>query len=129
MSTYKYPYSAIGLMRICVAAVWLVTGVIVLWIYPIHDSLKLVYRIGLQGNTAIAVVYAGALLDIVMGMLSLARPRKSLWLFQIAITLAYSLCIAAFLPEFLIHPFGPVLKNLPFLAMLWMLYSQSEHAA
>ncbi len=123
MSLNNDRHATVLLIRCSVAIIWLFTGAIVLWIYPIHDSIQLVNRIGLQGDFATAIVYAGAWLDIAMGVLTLLRPHKYLWAFQIAVTLAYSLCIAIFLPEFLIHPFGPVLKNIPFITLLWLLYS------
>lgn len=113
-------------MRYAVATVWLATGCIVLWLYPLNESIKLVNRTGLHGNWAYMAVYLGALLDLSMGALTLARPSKGLWSFQFIITLVYSLCIAIFLPEFLVHPFGPILKNIPFLTMLWLLYCNGD---
>ena len=36
--------------------------------------------------------------------------------------LGYSVIIAIFLPEFWLHPFGPLLKNVPLLAAIVMLH-------
>ena len=38
----------------------------------------------------------------------------------------YSVVIASILPQFLVHPFGPLLKNLPLLAAIWLLYHLDE---
>jgi hypothetical protein len=35
--------------------------------------------------------------------------------------LGYTAIITLRLPEFWLHPYGPVVKNLPFLVALWML--------
>jgi hypothetical protein len=35
--------------------------------------------------------------------------------------LGYTLIITIQLPEHLTHPFGPIVKNLPILVVLWML--------
>lgn len=113
-------------MRYAIATVWLVTGYIVLWIYPLEDSVALMNRVGISGDWTRIAVYAGAVLDLLMGFCTLFFPRKKLWAFQFMITLAYSLCIAIFLPEFLVHPFGPILKNVPFLTMIWLLYRHAE---
>jgi len=40
---------------------------------------------------------------------------------QIALIVGYTAIITARLPEFWLHPYGPVLKNLPMLAALWLL--------
>jgi hypothetical protein len=34
--------------------------------------------------------------------------------------------IALRLPEFLLHPYGPLTKNLPMLAAIWLLYQLEE---
>ncbi|MGZ5030831.1 MAG: DoxX-like family protein, partial [Methylobacter sp.] len=39
---------------------------------------------------------------------------------QIGIMLAYMLVISFYLPEFWLHPFGPLLKNLPLLMAILM---------
>jgi len=44
--------------------------------------------------------------------------RRLLWRAQAALILFYSLVIAWKLPEFWLHPYGPMLKNVPLLAVL-----------
>ena len=67
-------------------------------------------------------LYGAAALDLVLGVASLLmRRRRWLWLAQIALILGYTAIITARLPEFWLHPYGPVLKNLPMLAALWLL--------
>ena len=39
-----------------------------------------------------------------------------------ALILGYTAIITIALPEFWLHPYGPVLKNLPLLAALWLLW-------
>jgi DoxX-like family len=109
-------------IRLTLASVWLVTGIISLGIYPVQDSLALLARVGIVGQFAVFTLYAEALLDIAIGILTLSRPSKSLWLAQAWIVGGYSIVIALCLPEFLIHPFGPILKNLPIFTLLWLLY-------
>jgi hypothetical protein len=43
-----------------------------------------------------------------------------------ALVAAYTLIITFFMPEFWLEPFGPVLKNVPILAMLWLLHQLEE---
>ena len=54
------------------------------------------------------------------------RRARWLWIAQAAVILVYSAIIAVALPEFLAHPFGPVVKNLPILALLALLYGMER---
>lgn len=109
------------LVRLTLAAIWLVTGALSLGIYPKADSFGLLERVGLHGTTALTTLYSAATLDIAMGLLTLFRPSKFLWKAQAMLTVAYTLIISVWLPEFWLHPFGPILKNLPILMLLWLL--------
>jgi hypothetical protein len=110
------------IIRFSLAIVWLVTGVLSLGIYPQQDSFALLARIGMEGTVSSAALYLGSTADIVLGLLTLFKPCKSLWQTQAALVLIYSVVISIGLPEFWLHPFGPILKNIPFLTLLWLLY-------
>jgi hypothetical protein len=49
-------------------------------------------------------------------------PRRWLYLLQIATIVGYTAIITVALPHYWLHPFGPLLKNLPMLAMLGALW-------
>lgn len=102
-----------------IAFVWLWSGVTSLLFYPHEASYALLAATGITGSAAPPTLYGLAALDIAMGLATLARIRlPALLLGQFAIVLAYSLVVAWQLPEFVVHPFGPLLKNLPFLMCL-----------
>lgn len=109
------------LLRVAIALVWIVTGVVSAGLYPVADSLALLARVGLQGPLALLMLYGAAALDLLLGVLTLLSSRRWLWRAQIALILGYTLIITVWLPEFWLHPYGPVLKNLPMLAALWLL--------
>lgn len=108
--------------RLSLAVVWLVTGALSLGVYPKADSVVLLERVGLYGDTALIALYLAATMDIVLGLLTLLVPRKGLWLFQATLIVVYTLTISIWLPEFWLHPFGPVLKNVPILVLLGLLH-------
>ncbi len=110
-------------IRLTLAAVWIITGVLSLGIYPVQESLGLLARVGITGTLAIFTLYFEAVLDIVIGIVTVAVPSKKLWQLQAAIIIAYTLVISVYLPEFWLHPFGPILKNLPILTLLWLLHN------
>ena len=110
------------LIRTALATIWLVTGMLSLGIYPQQDSLHLLSRMGLQATPALAALYLAAMLDMVLGLLTLIMRRKILWVLQALLIFFYTLMISFWLPEFWLHPFGPILKNLAILMLLWLLY-------
>ena len=104
------------------ALIWLFTAVVSLWLYPVQSSLSLLNAVGLHGALASTALYAGISIDILLGIGSLSFPSRTLWVIQAAVIAAYTLIITIALPEFWFHPFGPLLKNLAVLALLWLLY-------
>lgn len=114
------------LLRLALAAVWLITAWVSLFAYPIPDSLALLARTGLTGTPAMVALVGAALLDAAFGLATLFAPGRRLWLAQMALIAGYSAVIAVCLPEFLIHPYGPLSKNLPILAVLTLLYAEEE---
>lgn len=105
------------LLRWSIAFVWIVSGIISAIVYPREASYALLARAGLDGAFAPWALYAAAGLDILLGVATLLRYRLALTgAVQIAVILGYSAIIAAALPEFWIHPFGPLTKNIPLIA-------------
>lgn len=114
------------LLRLALAAVWLITAWVSLFAYPIPDSLALLARTGLTGTPAMVALIGAALLDAAFGLATLFAPGRRLWLAQMALIAGYSAVIAVCLPEFLIHPYGPLSKNLTILAVLILLFAEEE---
>jgi uncharacterized protein YbjT (DUF2867 family) len=111
------------LLRWSIAAVWIWTGIVSLGLYPRADSMALLARTGLTGIIAAVALYAGAVLDLVLGAATLLMYRRRwLWPAQFVLILAYTGIITIALPEFWLHPYGPILKNLPLLACIAALY-------
>jgi uncharacterized protein YbjT (DUF2867 family) len=111
------------LLRVAVAIVWIVTGVVSLGVYPVADSYALLARVGLTGAPATAALYGAAALDLAFGIgVFVLRNRRWLWRAQMLLIAGYSVIIAIWLPEQWLHPYGPMLKNLPMLAAILMLH-------
>jgi uncharacterized protein YbjT (DUF2867 family) len=110
-------------LRLALAIVWLVAGIVSMGIYPVAESYALLAGVGITGGLAPPALYGAAALDIAFGLGTLfLRRRKLLWISQVALIGLYSLAITIYLPEFWLHPFGPLVKNLPILASIWLLY-------
>jgi uncharacterized protein YbjT (DUF2867 family) len=110
------------MLRVSIALVWIVTGIVSLGLYPVADSYTLLARVGITGVLAPLMLYGAAIMDLALGIaiLVLAR-RRWLWLAQLAVIVFYSAVISWKLPEFWLHPYGPLLKNLPMVAAIWLL--------
>ena len=115
-------------LRIALAIVWIASALISAALYPRAQSLALLGRLNLQGMAADAALYGACALDFGLGLATLLKPGRRLWLAQMALILIYSALIAVALPEFLLEPFGPILKNLPILAILIVLFSQETRS-
>jgi uncharacterized protein YbjT (DUF2867 family) len=112
------------LLRASLALVWIGSGVVSLGLYPVDASLAMLARVGLASSL---ILYGAALLDIAIGVAIFAvRRRKWLWRLQLALIAGYSAIIALWLPELWLHPFGPLLKNLPMLAAILALHELEE---
>lgn len=110
------------LWRLALAFIWLIAGVVSLGIYPLEQSYALLAATGITGALAPIALYGASLLDIMLGFATLlVRQGRWLWWIQISVILLYSAIITWHLPEFWAHPFGPLAKNIPILALLFTL--------
>jgi uncharacterized protein YbjT (DUF2867 family) len=114
------------MLRLALAAMWILAALIRLAATPHATSLALLSRLSLHGLAAEIALYGSCLLMFGLGIASLLKPGRVLWLIQIAIVLVSTALMAVVLPELLIDPFGVVLKNLPILALLILLLSQEN---
>jgi hypothetical protein len=92
-------------------------------LYPAQDSLALLARTGITGAAAYVALYGAALLDLAFGVAVLVmRRRRWLWLAQAAVIVGYTVIISVAMPEQWLHPYGPVVKNVPILAAILLLH-------
>lgn len=110
------------LLRFSIAFVWIWTGIVSLGLYPTEDSYELLARVGIAGALAPVMLYGAAVLDLLVGIGTLFMRRKWLWLLQLAVIGGYTLIITFKLPEFWLHPYGPLSKNVVMLAAIYLLY-------
>jgi uncharacterized protein YbjT (DUF2867 family) len=113
------------MLRISLAIVWIWTAWVSAFVWPVEDSYRLLERSGIPAMLAPLMLYGASALDLAFGIGTLALPprrRRFLWLAQLALIGFYTVVIALRLPEFLWHPYGPLSKNVPMLAAIWLLY-------
>lgn len=116
------------LLRATLALIWLAGGILSVAVYPVADSLSLLARTGINGWWAWIALYAASGLDIALAWATLAVPGRRLWWVQGVIVGVYSSIVALWLPEFLAHPFGPIVKNLAVLCLLVVLFAEEARS-
>jgi uncharacterized protein YbjT (DUF2867 family) len=109
------------LLRAAVGVVWIVTGLVSLGLYPVAESYRLLAQVGIGPALAPWFLYGAAALDLALGIAVFGSRRRWLWRLQIGLILVYTAIISVALPQFWLHPFGPVLKNVPLVALLFAL--------
>lgn len=110
------------ILRAAVGLVWILTGIVSLGLYPVQESYALLGRAGVPAALAPLALYGAAVLDLVFGVLCFSPWRgRLLWAAQAALIVGYTVIISFRLPEFWLHPYGPLTKNLPMLAAIWLL--------
>jgi uncharacterized protein YbjT (DUF2867 family) len=115
------------LLRWSIAAVWIATAIVSFGLYPVESSYELLARTGIPEALQPLMLYGAATFDLLLGLGIAFLPRRRwLWLAQLALIGFYTVVIAFKLPEFLLHPYGPLTKNLPMLAAIWLLYELEE---
>ena len=68
-----------------------------------------------------AIILAGAAADAVLGLWLALRPGRKAYGAALLMMLAMTLLATAIHPAWWLHPFGPLTKNLPIAAILWVL--------
>lgn len=107
------------LLRISIAFLWLWSGIVSIFFFPHEQSYQFLAASGITGNAAPIMLYGLAVMDIILGLATLSAYKiRPLILFQLTLIFLYTLAITFTLPEFWLHPFGPVLKNIPLLVTL-----------
>lgn len=114
-------------LRASIAFVWIATAIVSAGLYPVEASYDLLARTGIPAQYGPLMLYGASAFDLLLGLGILLLPRRRwLWLAQLALIGFYTVVIAWKLPEFLLHPYGPLTKNLPMLAAIWLLYELEE---
>ena len=119
----------LDVLRFSLGVLWLWSGVQPA-LTAADVSLDLLGRTGIAAEWQAAAFYTSSALDVFFGILCFTKFRnyRLLWLAQFVVVLGYSVIVACRLPEMWLHPFAPLVKNVPILAALWVLGSRHERA-
>lgn len=110
--------AALNPLRWSLVAVWLITAVVSL-LELNGQSADLLWRAGLRHPFLIdTLIWAGAALDVVLGLALWWVPRRSTYGMALASLGLMTLVASVLSPSLWLHPLGPLLKNIPIAAAL-----------
>jgi uncharacterized protein YbjT (DUF2867 family) len=113
------------LATVAMAVLWLTTAYVSWFAWPHADSMAWLAACGVPAGWLEHVLLSASVLDAAIGVLLLLRPRRWLWAAQLALVGGYTAVMSACLPGFWLHPFGPLSKNLPLLALMLVMWRLS----
>ncbi|MBP1206495.1 uncharacterized protein YbjT (DUF2867 family) [Duganella sp. 1411] len=113
------------LVAVAMAILWLVTAYVSWFAWPHAESTGWLGACGVPPVWREPMLLAASLTDAAVGVLLLLRPRRWLWALQLALVGGYTTVMSVCLPHFWLHPFGPLSKNLPLLAMMAVMWRLS----
>lgn len=114
------------LYRLSLSFLWLFTAATSLW-WGRSIGYDVLAQQNIQGEFADWCINAGCLLDALVGIwLLTAYKPKWCYSFQIVLIVSYSVLLTIIAPAFWLHPFGPLTKNIPILALLYVLYKSES---
>ena len=116
-------------LTIGLSSIWLSSGLISAFAFPITTSTALVQRLGIPANAAGAVVYAGAAFDFAIGVALLTGVAKRfVGCTQLVVMALYTALATFAAPALWLDPFGPLTKNIAvFLAVLvWIILEDAR---
>lgn len=110
-------------MRAALAFMWIYTALISALLPAQSGVLHLLARCGFEGRVGVAVLVLSCTLNVVLGGLTLWRPSAWLYAVQSGAVLGYGLTAAFSMPELTLDHCAPLVKNVPVLVgvlMLWL---------
>jgi len=117
--------AAAGLARVSLAFMWLYTSLISALLPRQSGVLQLLARCGFEGRVGVAALVFSCCLNIVLGVLALRRPVPWALALQVAAVVGYTATAAINMPELTLDHCGPLVKNLPVLALIVLLWLAS----
>jgi hypothetical protein len=103
-------------LRLSIAFIWLATGLISALVSS-ELGFELLREVGVTGPLADVALYGTSAFEALIGLATAAGWKVRLMgMIQIVLILGFTAILTARLPEFWLHPFGPLTKNVPLLA-------------
>jgi uncharacterized protein YbjT (DUF2867 family) len=111
-----------AMARGSLAFMWLYTALISALLPQQSGVLQLLARCGFEGRFSVAALVFSCSLNVALGVLSLRRITPWGQALQVAAVMGYTATAAWHMPELTIDHCGPLVKNLPVLGLIMLLW-------
>jgi len=114
------------LLRFSLVFVWLATAIVSAW--ELNDqSTQVLSATGIQNLSLMhLLILGGAAADALLGLAMWCMPGRRTYLTALAFMLSMTLIATILQPSLWLHPLGPLTKNIPIAAVLWVLAKASR---
>lgn len=112
--------------RVSLAILWVFTGISSEF-FAKDIGFEVLSSAGITGQFASVLISLGSLADVVVGLWVLFGVKLRLcYLVQMVLIVGYSILLSFIAPDFWLHPFGPITKNIPILVFIYYLYQEQR---
>ncbi len=115
-----------NLLRYSLVLVWLLTAICSVW--ELEGQSRALLLAGGIADPLLAnvLVWSGAALDLILGVLLWWKPRRRVFLAALIAMLLMTVVATLLTPALWLHPLGPLSKNLPIAAILFVLMRSTK---
>jgi len=125
---YASLYFMRPLLRWVIGFVWIWSGIVSAFLYPQPLAFELLHEIGVPVGLDVPLLYFASFLDILIGILTIVGYRlQTILSLQLLVIGVYTLLLTFLAPYHWLHPFGPVLKNLPLMVSIYILMKLEKY--
>lgn len=118
--------ASLDVLRAGLVFVWLATAVVSV-VELDGQSSELLTQAGWSDPLAIrAVILVGAGVDLVLGLAMAMRPGRGIYRVALALMGLMTVAATVVTPTLWLHPLGPLTKNIPLAACLWVLLREDR---
>lgn len=107
------------------AFLWIFTGLTSVFFSP-EIGYEILANANITGAIADVSIYAGGFLDIILGLWLITSVKSKLCcIVQVCVIAIYTLLLTFIDPSFWLHPFGPIVKNIPIVVLIGYVYASN----
>ncbi|STX51298.1 oxidoreductase [Legionella busanensis] len=111
------------LLRLSLAFMWLASAIVSAFLFPKASSYFLLAKVGVNSYWQPTLLYLASLINGMIGLSLLFNYKTKLnCLLQIMVMTAYTIIITLKIPYLWLEPFGSIVKNIPVLISIIILY-------
>jgi hypothetical protein len=105
------------------AFLWIFTGLTSVYFSP-EIGYEILANANVTGSLADVSIYAGGILDIILGFWLITSVKTKLCcIVQVSTIAIYTVLLTFIDASFWLHPFGPITKNIPIIVLIGYVYA------